>query len=124
MDFNPSIALQGKNIDCVFCKIINKELPAEIAYEDNNFLVIKDIKPKSPVHLLIIPKKHILSVNYLESKDKELIGELFLVAQKIAKTKGTAETGYRLIFNVGPDAGQTVEHLHLHLMGGRKLPWA
>jgi len=110
--------------DCIFCKIINKETPADIVYEDNNCLAIKDIQPKAPLHLLIIPKKHILSVDHLDSEDKELIGELFLVAQKIAREQGVAETGYRLLFNVGKDAGQTVDHLHLHIMGGEKLFFA
>lgn len=111
-------------MDCLFCKIVNKEIPAKITYEDNNFIVFKDIKPKAALHLLIVPKIHIPSVNHLELKDKTLIGELFLVAQKIAREKGLDKTGYRLIFNVGKDAGQTIDHLHLHLMGGGKLPWS
>ena len=110
--------------DCVFCKIINKEVSAEIAYEDERIIVFEDIEPKFPVHLLIVPKKHIYSINNLEQVDKELIGELFLVAQKIAKEQNVDEKGYRLIFNVGKDAGQTINHLHLHLMGGQKLPFA
>ncbi len=111
-------------MDCLFCKIANKEVPAEIVYEDEKFIAFNDIKPVTPVHLLIIPKKHIPSINHLESRDKELIGELFLVAQKIARDEGVDKTGYRLIFNMGKDAGQTVDHLHLHLLGGKKLPWA
>jgi len=111
-------------MDCIFCKIANKEMPSEIVYEDDEVVAFKDIKPVAPVHLLIITKKHIPSVDHLESGDKELIGSLFLVAQKIAREQGVAETGYRLVFNVGPDAGQTVDHLHLHLIGGHKLPWA
>lgn len=109
---------------CIFCKIINRELPSNIIYEDDKTIAFKDIYPKFPIHLLIVPKKHILSVNHLETEDKELVGELFLVAQKIAKDKGLDKTGYRLSFNVGRDAGQTVDHLHLHLMGGEKLPLA
>jgi len=111
-------------MDCAFCKIANKEMPSEIVYEDDEVVAFKDIKPVAPVHLLIITQKHIPSVDHLESGDKELIGSLFLVAQKIAREQGVAETGYRLVFNVGPDAGQTVDHLHLHLIGGHKLPWA
>ena len=110
--------------DCLFCKIVNKEIPAEIIYEDNQFVAFKDIEPKAPVHLLVVPKKHILSVNHLTPEDNTLVGELFLVAQKMARTEKVAETGYRLIFNIGKDAGQTVDHLHLHLLGGEKLPWA
>jgi len=111
-------------MDCLFCKIANKEIPSEIVYESDTVLAFKDIKPVAPVHLLIIPKKHIPSVDHLTSKDKDLVGELFLVAQKVARSQGVAETGYRLVFNIGKDAGQTVDHLHLHLIGGEKLPWA
>ena len=109
---------------CIFCKIANKEIPAEIIYEDDKIIAFGDIKPVAPLHFLIIPKKHIATVDHLEFKDKQLIGELFLVAQKIAREQTVAESGYRLIINVGRDAGQTVEHLHLHLLGGKKLPWA
>lgn len=109
---------------CIFCKIVNKEEPAKIIYEDEKVLIFKDIEPKARIHLLIIPKKHIPSVDHLEMQDKELMGELFLAARKIAKEQGVAGAGYRLIFNVGRDAGQTVDHLHLHLLGGEKLPWA
>ena len=111
-------------MDCIFCKIVNKEIPAEIIYKDDKFIAFEDTAPKAKIHLLIVPKKHILSVDYLELKDKELIGELFLVAQKIAREQGINKTGYRLIFNIGKDSGQTVNHLHLHLMGGEKLLWA
>lgn len=110
-------------MSCLFCKIVNKEIPTEIVYEDDKVLAFKDIEPKAPVHLLIIPKKHIPAVDHLELQDKELIGELFFAAQKLAKEQGISQTGYRLIFNVGKDAGQTIDHLHLHLMGGKKLPW-
>lgn len=110
--------------NCLFCKIINKELPAAFIHEDEKFVAFKDIEPKAPVHILIIPKQHIPTVDHVESQDKELIGDLFLTAKKIAKSLGVSETGYRLIFNVGKDAGQTVDHLHLHLMGGGKLSWA
>jgi len=110
--------------DCIFCKIVDKELPADILYEDNNVIVFKDIKPKAPLHILIVPKKHIPSINHLESEDKELVGEMFLVAKKMAKKQGVAKTGYRLGFDTGENAGQTVDHLHLHLLGGKKLPWA
>ncbi len=99
-------------------------MPADIIYEDNKFLAFRDVKPVAPIHLLIIPKKHIPTVDHLEEEDKELIGELFLVAQKIARKEGVSEKGYRLIINIGENAGQTVEHLHLHLIGGKKLPWA
>ncbi len=109
---------------CIFCKIVNKEIAAEIVYENDKVIAFKDTKPVAPLHLLIIPKKHIPSVNHLSLGDRELIGELFLVAQKMARAKGVAKTGYRLIFNIGKDAGQTIDHLHLHLIGGERLPWA
>ncbi len=111
-------------MDCIFCKIANKEIVAEIVYENEKVIAFKDAKPVTPVHILIVPKKHISSINNLESQDKELIGELFLIAQKIAKEQDVDQTGYRLVFNIGKDAGQTINHLHLHLLGGEKLPWA
>jgi len=110
--------------ECIFCKIINKELPSEIISEGEKFIVIQDIKPVARLHLLIIPKKHIPSMNDLSSEDKELIGDMVLLAKKIAKDRGVQDTGYRLVFNAGTDAGQTVDHLHLHLLGGEKLPFA
>ncbi len=105
-------------MSCLFCKIINKEIPADIVYENNKIIVFKDIYPKAPIHLLLLPKKHIPSVNHLKLSDKELIGELFLIAKKNAKLQGIAEKGYKLIFNVGKGGGQEVNHLHLHLLGG------
>ena len=111
-------------MSCIFCKIVKKEIPSEICYQDEKILAFKDIAPKAPVHLLIIPKKHILSVDHLGKRDRELIGELFLVAKKLARKFKVDKTGYRLIFNVGKDAGQTIDHLHLHLLGGKKLPFA
>lgn len=108
---------------CLFCKIVKKEAQSDVVYEDDEFLAFKDINPQAPLHLLIVPKKHIPSVNHLELGDKELIGQLILVAQKIARDQGVAEEGYRLILNIGKRAGQTVDHIHLHLLGGKDLPW-
>jgi len=105
-------------MNCIFCKIAQKAAPAEIIYEDEKFLVFKDIHPKAPLHLLIIPKKHIPSINHLELQDKELMGELFLLSQKIAREKRVAEKGYKLVFNVGRGGGQLIDHLHLHLLAG------
>ncbi|MCX6760527.1 MAG: histidine triad nucleotide-binding protein [Candidatus Nealsonbacteria bacterium] len=113
-----------KEMNCIFCQIAKKELPATIIYEDESFVAFKDINPIAPIHYLIIPKKHITSINHLELQDKELMGELFLAAKKIAKTQGIADNGYRLVFNVGKDSGQMVDHLHLHLLGGKKLLWS
>ena len=105
-------------MDCVFCKIIKKEVPAEIVYEDEKIIVFKDIKPLAPLHLLIVPKKHIPSVDHFKAQDKELIGEIFLTAKKVAREQGVANSGYKLVFNVGKGGGQIINHLHLHLLGG------
>ncbi|MFH1656423.1 MAG: histidine triad nucleotide-binding protein [Candidatus Nealsonbacteria bacterium] len=104
-------------MDCIFCKIINKEIPAEIVYEDDNIIAFNDINPITDVHILIVPKKHIHSVNHIENEDKELIGELFLSAKKIAGQKGLK--GYKIAVNVGREGGQIVDHLHLHLLGSK-----
>ena len=104
-------------MDCLFCKIINKEVPADIVYEDDEFLAFDDINPEAPVHILIVPKKHIPSVDHVEIGDKELMGELILVAQKIAREKKLK--GYKLIINVGREGGQVIDHLHLHLLTGK-----
>ena len=104
-------------INCLFCKIANKKTPAEIVYENDKVAVFKDIHPRAPIHLLIVPKKHITSVDHLELQDKELVGELILAAQKIAKEKKLH--GYKLIINVGRPAGQVIDHLHLHLLSGK-----
>ena len=105
-------------MECLFCKIINKEVPSEIIYENGKFIVFRDINPKAPIHYLICPKKHIISVNHVGEEDRELIGELFLVAKKIARDFGISEKGYKLVFNVGKGGGQLIPHLHLHLLGG------
>lgn len=104
-------------MDCIFCKIAEKKIPADIVYEDEKAVVFKDINPKAPFHILIIPKKHIASVKELKSEDEELMGGLILIAQKIAGEKKLE--GYKLVINVGRDGGQIVEHLHLHLLGGK-----
>lgn len=108
--------------DCIFCKIINHEIPADFVYEDKDIVAFYDIKPKAKTHILIVTRKHIDSINEIEEADTELIGRLFLVAKKIAKEEGISESGYRLVFNVGRGAGQAVFHLHLHLLGGANLP--
>jgi len=105
---------------CTFCKIIEGKLSAEIIYKDKKFIAFKDINPKAPFHILIVPKRHINSVNHLKLKDKELVGGLILVAKKIAKKIGIAKKGYKLVFNVGKGGGQLINHLHLHLLGGWK----
>ncbi len=107
--------------DCIFCKIINKEIPSTIVYEDEKIIAFKDINPVAPVHVLVIPKKHITSLIELEDEDKNIIGDIYLVINKIAKELGIAEKGFRVIVNCGEDGGQEVKHLHFHLIGGEKL---
>jgi len=108
-------------MNCLFCKIIDREIPATIHYEDDDFLVFDDISPKAPVHKLIIPKKHIHSLNELDEDDLPLIAKLFTIAQNMAKKFGVEQSGYRLLNNCNADAGQTVFHLHFHLLGGQRL---
>lgn len=105
----------------IFKKIIDKEIPADIVYEDDLVLAFKDIAPQAPTHILIIPKKEIATVNDVSPEDEQRLGRLLLVASKIAKEQGIDESGYRLIINVNEDGGQEVFHLHLHLLGGRSL---
>ena len=106
--------------DCLFCKIVKGEIPGEFLYEDDSFIVIKDINPAAPVHLLLIPKKHIRSNNDLQKEDGKIISDLFMVAKKIAKEQGVNESGYKLLFNVEKGGGQVIFHVHLHLIGGWK----
>lgn len=105
----------------VFCKIISKELPAEVVMEEEDWLAVKDIHPSAPVHVLIIPKKHIGSVSEIEEGEALLVGRLILAANQVAKKLDLEEKGFRLIINHGPDGGQLVPHLHIHLLGGRHL---
>ncbi|TEB07223.1 HIT-like protein [Pelotomaculum schinkii] len=109
--------------DCLFCKIIKKEIPAEIAYEDEQVLVFKDINPMAPVHLIIIPKKHIPALADMDEKDTFLMGQIQLTAARLAVKMGLAEEGFRLVNNCGRDAQQTVMHIHYHLLAGRPLNW-
>lgn len=108
--------------DCIFCRIIRGEAPAKKVYEDERAFVFEDINPQAPTHVLVIPKKHIVGLKEAQSEDAEIIGYLHLVAAEIARQRGI-EDGYRTVFNVGPRAGQSVFHLHLHLLGGRSLRW-
>ena len=110
-------------MDCLFCKIINKEIPSDIVYEDDDVLAFNDIDPKAPVHVLVIPKKHIASLNELTEADGALLMKIMLVIQKIAQDKNIAESGYSVVNNCGEQGGQTVGHLHFHLLGGREMLW-
>ena len=107
--------------DCLFCKIIKGEIPSIKVYEDDEILAFNDINPAAPIHILVIPKKHITSLIELEDEDKNIIGDIYLVINKIAKELGIAEKGFRVIVNCGEDGGQEVKHLHFHLIGGEKL---
>lgn len=109
--------------DCLFCKIIAGEIPSKKVYEDEHVYAFHDISPAAPTHILIIPKKHISTVNDLTDDDLEIPGRLFLTAKRIAKEQGFAEDGFRLVMNTGNDGGQTVYHIHLHLLAGRQLAW-
>lgn len=108
---------------CVFCEIVNKKIPAKVAYEDDMVLAFEDINPQSPVHTLIIPKKHISTNLEIKESDNGLVGHMFQVANQIAKDKGIAEKGFRLVMNCNQESGQTVFHIHLHLLGGRRMHW-
>ena len=109
--------------DCLFCNIINKEIPSDFIYESDSVLAFNDINPQAPTHVLIIPRKHIATLNDLKSEDRELVGEMHMVAQQIAGERNLSESGYRTVFNCNDTAGQTVFHIHLHLLGGRNLVW-
>ena len=109
--------------DCIFCKIISKEVKSEIVYEDDKILVVKDINPQAPIHHLVIPKQHFSTLNDCSKKDIEIIGELILKAKKIAEKEPKLANGYRLVLNNGKEAGQVVFHIHLHLLGGRRMAW-
>lgn len=107
----------------IFSKIINKEIHADILFENDKILAFRDTNPQAPVHFLVIPKKEIRTINDINEEDKSLIGELFIVAKEIAKKEGISEKGYRTIFNCNEHGGQTVYHIHLHVLGGRQLEW-
>lgn len=109
---------------CIFCDIAQKKIPADIVFEDDEVVAFNDIEPKAKIHILVIPRKHIETTREMKEEDKDLVGKMVLVGRDLAKEKGIFESGYRLILNTGKDAGQTVDHLHLHLMGGEKLPFA
>jgi histidine triad (HIT) family protein len=108
--------------DCIFCKIINKEIPSQIIYENDSVLAFNDITPQAPVHILVIPKKHIKDITSVSEEDFDIIKEIFKVANKIAKDKGL-EDGFRIVNNCGDKGGQSVAHLHFHLLGGRQMQW-
>jgi histidine triad (HIT) family protein len=109
--------------DCLFCGIVDGTSKANIVYRNDRLVAFKDISPKAPVHILIIPRKHLVSVLDFEADDSALIGEIFQVAGRLAREHGIADSGFRVVVNSGADAGQTVFHLHYHLLGGRQMGW-
>lgn len=110
-------------MDCLFCKIISGDIPSDIIYQDDNIIAFNDINPKAPEHKLIIPRQHISTINDLTPEHSSLVGDMVLVAQKLAKDLEIDEAGYRLVFNCNAGAGQEVYHIHLHLLGGRQMQW-
>ena len=109
--------------DCLFCKFINGDIKPDTVYEDDDVLAFRDINPQAPTHILVIPKQHISTLNDLQPKDEAVIGKLFLAAKKVADLEGIADAGYRTVINCNEQAGQTVFHIHLHLLGGRIMAW-
>ena len=107
--------------DCIFCKIIKKEIPSTIVYEDDSVIAFNDVNPAAPIHILVVPKKHIATLLDIEKEDNELIAHIYEVINQIAREKGFAENGYRVITNCGRDSGQEVMHIHFHVLGGKKL---
>ena len=109
--------------DCLFCKMVSREIPSNIVFENDSVLAFRDIEPKAPTHILVIPKKHIQSINELGPDDQSLAGEILLAAKTIAKAEGIETSGFRTVFNTNDDGGQTVFHIHMHVLGGRRLSW-
>lgn len=109
--------------DCIFCKILGGEIPSKALYEDDDVFAFDDLNAQAPLHVLIIPKKHIATINDLDTGNADVIGKLYLAAKKIATDAGYSDDGYRVVMNCGESAGQTVFHIHLHLLAGRPLSW-
>jgi len=109
--------------DCIFCKIVAGDIPADIIYQDEAVLAFRDLNPQAPTHALVIPRKHIATLNDLTADDAELVGRMHLAARSVAEQDGIAESGYRTVFNCNEGAGQTVFHVHLHVLGGRRMTW-
>jgi histidine triad (HIT) family protein len=109
--------------DCIFCKIANKSIPSKMIYEDDQIVAFDDLQPQAPVHSLVIPKRHVVSVHELGEGDQSLLGQLLLACTRVARLKGLIESGYRVVTNSGRDGGQTVFHLHFHVIGGRRMTW-
>lgn len=109
--------------DCLFCRIVEGEIPADVVMRTEDLVAFRDINPQAPTHILIIPRTHVATVSELDGPEAEIMGKLFLAAKELAREEGIEEGGYRMVVNAGPDAGQTVFHIHLHLLGGRRMGW-
>lgn len=109
--------------NCLFCRMVSGEIQPDVVYQDDTVLAFRDINPQAPLHVLVIPKRHITTINDLEPGDAELMGKLFLAAKQVARQGGVAESGYRTVMNCNADAGQSVFHVHLHVLGGRTMTW-
>ncbi|HUF12433.1 MAG TPA: histidine triad nucleotide-binding protein [Longimicrobiales bacterium] len=108
---------------CIFCGIANGEVPADVVYQDDDVVAFRDLDPKAPTHVLVIPRRHLTSIDAMAPGDEPLIGRLFAAAKTVAREAGIDSSGYRMVTNVGNDAGQSVEHLHVHVLGGRRMTW-
>ncbi len=113
----------GENNDCLFCKIVEKKIPADIVYESEDIIAFKDIEPKAPIHCLIIPKKHISTINDIDGSNSNIIGLMYEAAAQLARTLNVDKDGYRVVMNCNSNGGQTVYHIHLHFLAGRRLSW-
>lgn len=109
--------------DCLFCKIAAGKIPANVVFENEELIAFHDIRPQAPTHILIIPRKHIATINDCSQEDEGLLGRMILAAKKVAAQSGFSEPGYRLVFNINPGGGQDIYHIHLHLLGGRQMMW-
>jgi histidine triad (HIT) family protein len=110
-------------MNCLFCKIAQGEIPASVVFEDDEIMAFRDLNAQAPIHLLLIPKLHIATINEANDENQALLGKMILRAKTIARTEGISDAGYRLVFNINPNGGQTVYHVHLHLLGGRQMTW-
>lgn len=109
--------------NCLFCRIVRKDIPSRVVYEDEDLMAFDDIRPQAPVHILLIPKEHFASLAEADEDKQAVLGRLLLAAKALAREKGLDRTGYRVVLNTGPDSGQEVHHVHFHLLGGRKMSW-
>jgi len=114
---------EGRMADCIFCRIASKEVDARIVLEDEHCLAFRDLNPQAPVHVLVVPKQHIVNLAEANPADRSLLGHLLLVCQRVARQEGVEKSGYRVVVNSNADAGQTVAHLHFHVLGGRGMRW-